>query len=385
MRVLVLGAGYAGVVLARTLEDTLPDGVDLVVVDESPDHLVQHELHMLVRHPELADDLAIPLTDLLDRATIRTATVTDVDRTERTVHLAAGDRLTYDVAAICLGARTDFHGMSDVAEHAIPLKRIAHAEAIRADALAALERDSPRFVVGGAGLAGIQLAGELSAFARETEVSADVVLLEQASRVAPAFDERFGRALHDELVQRGVDVRTDQTVTGATADAVELATGESVQYDVLAWTGGIRGTRAVHGDRPSVRASLALDDRTFVLGDAARVVDAEGRLVPASAQSAVRMARVVAENVTRVVADNRGGFSPRFERFYFDPPGWLVSVGDGAVAQVGSSVLRGSAARALKTGVGARYLASTGGLEEALSLVSAEYLPRASTSGRREP
>lgn len=373
MRVLVLGAGYAGVVLTRALEDALPRDVELVVVDESAHHLVQHELHRLVRHPGFAETITIPLSALFDRATIRTATVTNVDREARTVDLDGGDRLTYDVAAVCLGAQTDFYGMRDVEAHAHPLKRITDAEAIRRDALATLDRDSSRFVVCGAGLAGVQLAGELAALVDETDASADVVLLEQADRVAPTFDERFGRALRDELTLRGVDVRTDRTVTGATADAVQLADEAAVPYDVLAWTGGIRGPDATAGDRPSVRSSLALDDHTFVLGDAARVVDDEGRQVPASAQAAVRMAGVAAENVARVVADDHGGFRPRFDRFVFDAPGWLVSVGDGAVAQVGSTVVRGSAAKALEAGVGARYLASAGAIREAVSLVRETY------------
>jgi len=45
MRVAVIGAGYAGLTLARKLQTALPDEATLVVVDESDSHLVQHELH----------------------------------------------------------------------------------------------------------------------------------------------------------------------------------------------------------------------------------------------------------------------------------------------------------------------------------------------------
>lgn len=375
MRVLVLGAGYAGVVIARALEDSLPADAELVVVDESPYHLVQHELHRVVRRPGFADTITIPLEDLFDEATVRQATVVDVDTDARRVELADGDTLRYDVAAICLGAETNFYGMDDVERHAHPLKRIPDAEAIRRDALRAFEATNPKLVVGGAGLSGVQLAGELAALAREEDVDARVRLLEQKNRVAPAFDASFSDAIHDELLEQGVEVRTGTTVTGADESSVSLDDGSSLPYDVLAWTGGIQGSGATSGTRPTVRATLDLDDRTFVVGDAAAVVDAEGEAVAPSAQAAIREAEVAAENILRVVddLDDSDAFTPRLDRFVFESPGWLVSVGDGAVAQVGSTVFTGTAAKTLKAGVGASYLASSGQLSDALTLVRSEY------------
>ena len=73
MRVAVLGAGYAGLTVARRLERRLPDGVELVVVDESDRHLVQHELHSLVRYPELTEAITLPLSEVLSGATVRQA------------------------------------------------------------------------------------------------------------------------------------------------------------------------------------------------------------------------------------------------------------------------------------------------------------------------
>lgn len=375
MRVLVLGAGYAGVVLARALEESLPDETELVVVDESPTHLVQHELHRVVRRPSFADTITIPLDDLFDSATIRQATVVDVDTDGRRIELADGDTLQYDVAAVCLGAETNFYGMDDVEAHAHPLKRIPDAEAIRQDALRAFEAPRPTLLVGGAGLSGVQLAGELAALAREEDVDARVLLLEQKERVAPAFDASFGEAIHEKLVELGVEIQTGATVTGADSTSVTLADGRRLEYDLLAWTGGIQGPRATGGTRPTVRATLDLDDRTFVVGDAGNVVDADGKVVAPSAQAAIGEAEVAAENVLRVVDDmeDGGAFTPRLERFVFESPGWMVSVGDGAVAKVGATVFTGTAAKTLKAGVGASYLANSGQLDDAISLFRSEY------------
>jgi NADH dehydrogenase len=373
MRIAVLGAGYAGVTVARRLDARLPPEVELVVVDEDPTHLVQHELHRLVRYPELEDAIQVPLDDLFDRAEIRTARVESIDRDRRRVHLSDSE-LNYDYAAVCLGAQTAFYDLPGLAEHAIPLKRVEDAHAIRESFLDTCAAGGTA-VVGGAGLSGVQVAGELAALADEEGADVDVVLLEQLGSVAPSFPENFQRAVHDELVARGVDVRTGTTVERATADAVETDAG-TVAYDTLVWTGGIRGPDAMGRDRPAVRSDLRLDARTFVVGDAARIVDADGEAVPASASAALREARVVADNLLTLVRHDREAdpddFLPRLQQYRFDVPGWIVSVGDGTVAQVGPTVLRGRAALAMKTTVGAGHLSSIGAIRQAADLVETE-------------
>ena len=130
MHVVVLGAGYAGLTLTRLLERKLPGAVAITLVDESPNHLVQHELHRVIRRPAFADEITVPLTDVVDGATVRVARVEGVDTDERIVDLEDGT-LSYDVGAICLGAETAFYSLEGVRDHATPLKRLHHAETIR--------------------------------------------------------------------------------------------------------------------------------------------------------------------------------------------------------------------------------------------------------------
>jgi NADH dehydrogenase len=376
MLVAVLGAGYAGLTLARSLERTLPSDVDLVVVDESPDHVVQHELHRVVRRPGLADDISVSLAEVLD-CQVRQASVTDLDADAGEATLEAPDgseeTLDYDVGAVCLGAQTAFYGLDGVREHATPLKRLDDAREIRADFLEL--DDGDRVVVGGAGLSGVQVAGELAALADEEEMDVEVCLLEQAPDVAPSFPESFQRAVHDALLDAGVDVRTHTGVAGADAEAIELESGEELAYDQFVWTGGIQGSPALDDDRPVVRADLRLGDATFAVGDAARVVDTNGEAVPASAAAAIREADVAAKNVRALVEhrrDGAGGFEPRLARYRFNVPGWLVSVGDDAVAKVGPAVVTGKPALAMKTTVGAGYLGTVGAVQQATDLVREE-------------
>ncbi len=154
-------------------------------------------------------------------------------------------------------------------------------------------------------------------------------------------------------------VRTGTDVAEADADVITLTDGSDLTMDQFVWTGGIEGSPALDADRPVVRADLRLGESTFAVGDAARVVDSDGEAVPASAAAAIREARVAADNIGTLVErlqGSSGEFQPRLTQYQFNVPGWLVSVGDDAVAKVGPSVLTGRAALALKTTVGAGYL-----------------------------
>jgi len=379
MRVAVLGAGYAGLTVARRLERRLPEDVELVVVDESDTHLVQHELHRVVRYPELAETITVPLSEVLSRATVRQARVTDVDADAGVATLEPRDggsgELAYDAAAVCLGARTAFYGLDGVEEHARPLKRLPDAEAIRADATAAPGGNA---VVGGAGLSGVQVAGELAELSREKALDLDVTVVEMADRIAPAFEEPFAEAIREELEARDVAVETGATVEDADDATVSLADGRTLSHDVFVWAGGIRGPDALDGDRRRTGGDLRVGGATFVVGDAAEIVDDAGTEVPASAQTAVREARTAATNIRRVVnaarvTDESGTETPeQLDSYAFEEAGWVVSVGDGAVAQVGPVVLAGDPAKAIKAVIGAGHLGSVGAIEEAAELVHEE-------------
>jgi len=373
MRVAVFGAGYAGLTVARRLERWLPEAVDIVVVDESLSHLVQHELHRAIRYPDLADTITVPLEDVLTRATVRQARVTQLDPEAGVATLDVDDEtesLEYDFAAVCLGAETAFYDLPGVEEHATPLKRLNHAETIRSDAF---DSAGGNAVVGGAGLSGIQVAGELAALSDSEGLDLDVTVVEMADRVAPSFDESFARAVRRELDARGIAAETGATVERADEDGIDLADGRTLAADFLVWTGGIRGPDALGGERRPVNADLAVGDGTFVVGDAGAVTDEWGDPVPASAQTAVREARIAAKNIDRLVRERRDDDEhARLATYSFDSPGWVVSIGDGAVAQIGPVVCSGDPAKAAKAAIGAGHLSSVGAIERASELVHEE-------------
>ena len=414
MRVVVFGAGYAGLTLTQQLESSLPDSVELLLVDEVGTHLVRHELHRVIRRPAVIDAIEVPLESVLDRARVVTGRVDEIDpeaglatfEEGHTPEIASEDgTLPYEYGAVCLGSETAFYDLPGVKEHAFPLKRKQHALSIRDRFLDLCETLEPgetrRVVIGGGGLSGIQIAGELAALARERSVPVgpadhqdaadggriEILLFEQLETLAPGFGAAFQRAIRSALVDHRVDVRTETPVRAATADTVETDAGR-IDTALFVWAGGIRGPDAISGDRPRVRADLRVSDSTFVVGDAGRIVDADGRSVPATASAAIRASETAAENLTRLVEhalDDTTEFEPSLERYRYSVPGWAVSVGDEAVAVVGGQVLTGQPARKLKAAIGGGYLASTRATRQAIQLVQTELgLPTRGLPGRSE-
>ena len=361
MQVVVVGGGYAGVSLLRRLEENLPEPVELIVIDESGHHTIQHQLHRLLRYPELDIHLRIPLDELLTRTEIIEAAATKIDIDNRSVEIANNQQFNPDILVLCHGAITADHGIPGVNEYGQPFKRIAHAKTVRNEFDTI--QDGGQVIIGGAGLSGIQVAGELAAGASKRDTEIDVILVERESTVAPTFEDQFSRTVREALQDYGVTILTERRLVKATSDQVEFDTHESLAHDQFIWTGGITGPSVLDGNRPIARADLQLAPGVFGAGDAVRVVDNTGASVPASAQTAIREARTVASNIEAIVSaeyHSASGMPPHVDRYEFSTPGWVVSVGDDAVATVGGTVLRGNAAKLIKTGIGAGYLASIG-------------------------
>ncbi|MFB6137229.1 MAG: NAD(P)/FAD-dependent oxidoreductase [Halobacteriaceae archaeon] len=394
-RVVVLGGGYAGLLVAGDLARELPRDAEVHVVDEDGEHVVSHLLHRALRRPALAATLRLPLADLLEGPTLHRARVTGVDPRRHEVHLAdradpgqTPETMAYDVGVVCLGARPDTGDVAGATAHATTLTTLEDVARLRErfEALAA-DPDGGRVAVVGGGLAGVEVAAELAALARERDAGVDVYLLEAERTVAPGFPREFRIAVRRELRTRGVTVRPDSEVVAATPDGVRLSDGTHIDCGPVVLETGATGPAALDGERAAVDATLAWGadpaGRTFALGDAARVVDDGGEPVPATARAATCAAGPAARNAASVATADGG--EAHLEGFAYDASGWLVSIGDGAVAQAGPTAFTGAAAKALKSQVSGRYLAAHDAVADAVETVREAFRPPLGGSGGREP
>jgi NADH dehydrogenase len=375
-RVVVLGAGYAGATAVQRLERELPDA-ELTWVSREDYHLVLHEVHRVVRDPSVADDVTIPVRAIAGRDTafVR-GEVIDLDTAARVVELADGAEIEYDYAVVALGSRTAFYGIPGLAEHAHTLKSLDDAEAIHeAVATAAADAtsgDPAHVVVGGAGLSGIQLAGEVAAYRDEETAPVDVTLVEAMASIMPGQDDALQEAVRRRVEAHDIEILTDDPVVEATDRAVIFDDRDAIDHDVLVWAGGVTGQEALadadledHHDRVEAEATFeTTDDRVFALGDSALVEQGDD-VAPPTAQAAWGAAEVAAANVRRAIEGEP------LETWTYTDKGTLVSVGESAVAHdlvgVPVTTFDSKPAEFMKKLVAARWIAQVTTWRRALS------------------
>lgn len=365
-KVLVLGAGYAGAGAVKRLEDELTDP-DITWVSDTDYHLVLHESHRVIRDPSVADKITIPTQEIASAGTeFIEGEVVDLDADNRTVELADGTALDYDYVIVALGSDTAFYGIPGLQENALTLKSLDDAleihDQVEEAARGASRNDPAKVVIGGAGLSGIQSAGEVAEFRDKHRAPIDITLVEALDEIMPGQDSDLQQEVREHLEDRNIEILTDDPITEAGESSIEFDEGEPLDYDVLLWTGGITGRNALESadlekqhNRVNADATFETsDERVFAVGDSA-IVDQGDDPAPPTAQAAWQAADVVAANVA-----NRIRGEPLSTWTYQDK-GTLISVGEEAVAHdielLPFSTIGGRSAKFLKKFVAARWIA----------------------------
>ncbi|MFE2480681.1 FAD-dependent oxidoreductase [Streptomyces sp. NPDC059389] len=255
-RVLVLGAGYAGMSAAVQLGARLGRrrDVQVTLVNAQERFTERLRLHMTATGQEVAG-LSIP--ELLEGTGARFVRgwVTAVDADARTVRIDDDRVLHYDTLVYGLGSVADLSAVPGAEEHAHTLDSAEDA-GVLADRLGRL--GSGTVVVGGSGLTGVESAAEIA----ERYPRLNVVLLGRQEPGA-AMTPKAGAYLRAALDRLGVVVRSGAEVVKVLPDGVELAGGESLPADAVLWTSGTRVSPL------AAAAGLAVDERGRVVTDAA--------------------------------------------------------------------------------------------------------------------
>ncbi|MBX6394156.1 MAG: NAD(P)/FAD-dependent oxidoreductase [Alicyclobacillaceae bacterium] len=374
-QIVILGAGYGGVMAAQGLQRR---HIPYILINEQPYHQFTTLMHEVAGGGEHVEDYRIALADLVDPdfGTLRVARVTGIDQKKRRVHLEDG-AVDYDVLIVALGSETEFFGIPGLKEHSLQLWGFESALAIRQRVenivKTAKGKNARRIVIGGGGLTGVELAGELAEWVPKLCLSQGVprdavpiVLLEAMDTILPMLDVTLQRQALHILREKGVDVRTQAKLIEVKSGQVVIEGTPPLEYALLIWTGGVRGN-AVLGEsgfeidrkgRVPVDATLRPpgERRVFVIGDCAAFPGPDGRPLPPTAQLATQMGQHAAENVDRLLhGRSLTPFRPHLR-------GTLASLGamDG-IGEIGAWKLTGAAARFLKEANKARYLWNIGG------------------------
>jgi NADH dehydrogenase len=246
--IVIIGGGFAGTTLARTLERKLPAPWRAVLISEESYTTFNPMLAEVVGASVFPEHVVAPIRQMLHNSRFVMGRVAGVDFERRVVEastLAGLQAIGYEHLVFAFGTRANLALVPGMAEHALPLKLVGDALFIRNRVLQriarieletdpALRRRLGHFVVIGGGFSGVEVAGELADFLGSVRryyprVGADelrVSLLQDADRLLLELPAPLGHSAAESLHSRDVDVRLKARAARVAADGVVLANGE---------------------------------------------------------------------------------------------------------------------------------------------------------------
>jgi demethylphylloquinone reductase len=314
LSIVILGGGFGGLHTALRLSqfpwaDNLRPNI--MLVDQNSQFLFSPLLYELVTDELASWEIAPTFTDLLANTSIqfKQDTVRTIDITQQQVALHSGDILHYDRLVLALGGETPLDIVLGAAEYAFPFRTLADAQRLK-DKLRLLEassKDILRVAVVGGGPSGVELtcklADRLGDRGRIRLIDRNDILLKQSTK----FNQT---AAQKALDRRGVWVDLDTTIEQINEHDLVMVykdQKDSIPVDLVLWTVGnaiaqpIQDLPVSHATdgRICVETTLQVSEHPalFALGDLANGLDANGQVVPITAQTALQQADNVAWNV----------------------------------------------------------------------------------------
>ncbi|MCM3785920.1 NAD(P)/FAD-dependent oxidoreductase [Neobacillus mesonae] len=381
-KIVILGAGYGGILTAQRLQKELKyNEADVTLVNRHDYHYITTHLHMPAAGTDSIEHARVSISKLIDEFKIDLvkSAVKDIRPHEKKVILEDGT-LSYDVLVIGLGGEPETFGIPGMKEHALTIRSINSVRLIREHIeyqFASYKNDAKagrmNFVVGGAGFSGVEFVSELAdrlpRLCKEFDVDPAVVHLyniEAAPTALPGFDKELVDYAMEVLRNKGVSLRIGVPIKECLPDGVIIGDGEKIESSTVVWTGGIRGNKLLEQAGFEVnRGRVKVDeylrapgfDNIYIIGDSSLVMNAEGRPYPPTAQIAMQQGVNCAKNIAQLI---RGKTQ---EKFKFDHKGTVASLGKGeAIAIVNGKKWKGWKAAQLKKAVDIRYLYKIGGI-----------------------
>lgn len=369
--IVIIGGGFGGLHVAQKLRKA---NARITLIDKRNFHLFQPLLYQVATGTLSPSDIATPLRHELRQqknTTILETTVRNIDPDQKRI-FCDGVEIDYDWLVVATGVKHAYFGNDHWREFAPGLKTVEHALTIRSKILSAfeaaeVETDPEKrkallnFVVIGAGPTGVELAGTIGELAHKTmrgnfrnfkPEDAQVLLVEGADQVLPAYPDDLREAAQKLLNKLGVTVMTNCLVTDVNADGVMIKNVADDAPDndgfysakTVLWAAGVK----VSSFGRQLAESLACEtDRTgrimvndqlqipnhpdvYVLGDLAHFETSEGNTLPGVAPVAAQQGAYLGKALLKRLDDQT------VKAFKYWDKGHMAVIGNNAaVAHIG--------------------------------------------------
>lgn len=350
-RIVIVGGGFGGLKLARTLSD---DKYQIVLIDKNNYHEFQPLFYQVATAGLEPSTITFPFRKIFrgrKNFYVRIAEVVSVNINESYIETNIG-KINFDFLVLATGATTNFFGNETIKKYAIPMKSLAEAIDLRnrilsnyEKALSATDKDEQaafmNIVVVGGGPTGVEISGTLAEMRKhilpkdypELDFkSMQVTLIERSSRVLNTMSPIASKKAGKYLKKLRVKVLNNTSVKEYDGKTVKLSDGTTLNSRNLIWAagvtgvvpGGIPGEVFVRNKRIKVDRYNKVEGLTniFAIGDIACMVEEDYQNGhPQVAQAAIQQARTLAANLNNM-ADGKA-----WVPFHYKDLGSLATVG----------------------------------------------------------
>ncbi len=298
-RVVIIGAGYAGVMAANRIagDQRMQGSVSVTVLNPVADFVEKIRLHEVAAGSR--ESAFVPMRSLLhERVVLVEGTASRVDPERRRVHLTGDPMpLEYDLLLYAVGST---HEQSNVPTGAFALTSHDDADRLRAR-LFRLDPGSVISVVG-AGLTGIEVAAEIA----EQHPRLAVRLLSRG-RIAEHLSEPGRRAITQRLSALRVEMMENTDVQRCDTSSIQRSDGTSLGSACTVWTVGLSAPSLARdsGLPTDSRGRLLVDESLrclrypdiFGAGDAIRAPEAVAGHLRMSCATALPLGAHAADSI----------------------------------------------------------------------------------------
>src|SRR5699024_5741300 len=294
-KIVVLGAGYAGMMTTKRLTQKLePEEADIVLVNKHNYHYQTTWLHEVAAGTINPNQARIMISDVINPNRVRLIydEVIKVNKEEKRVELANSE-ISYDYLVISLGFETNTFGIKGMEEKAFFINDIDtcryiydHIEYQFAKYNNETESDeeSLHILVGGGGFTGIEFVGELvekvPKLCKKYDIDRNkvrIINVEAAPTILPGFDKDLVAYAKQSLESRGVEFRENAKIQECTANGFIVGEDrEEIRAGTVVWTGGVTGNSVLDNSgfeltkgKVTVNGDLRApgEEDIFILGD----------------------------------------------------------------------------------------------------------------------
>ncbi len=258
-RIVILGAGFAGLRIARELNNT---AYEVYLIDRHNYHMFQPLMYQVATARLEPSSISFPLRKIFQHTQnviIRIAEISRVDTTAKVVYTSVGG-IAYDKLVIAVGCTTNYFGNARIQNYSFPMKSVPNAMALRNRILQTFEdtieagpdelQSLLNFVIVGGGPTGVELAGAMAEMKKnilpkdypEVDFSRfSIYLLEGSPNTLNSMSDASRKKSRYYLEKLGVIVRTGTVVEDYDGNTVRLKGGETIPSKNLIWAAGVTG------------------------------------------------------------------------------------------------------------------------------------------------